>query len=214
MSIYKKLQEARIQLQSMDLKKSGLNKFAGYQYFELRDFLPAIQTIFYQCGICGVISFEEKIASLRLVDIDDNSEIIFTSPMGSAALKGVHEVQNIGAVETYQRRYLYVAAMEIVEHDALEATTGKSGSSIPESFKSSPTLGAMDDISVEEQAYMRELALDIIAMIADGKGEDAYKQVETEQLDDTQKTALWSLLDSKTRSAIKKAGQTMKVMHV
>jgi hypothetical protein len=44
--------------------------------------------------------------------------------MGSAALKGCHEVQNIGAVETYQRRYLWVTAMEIVEHDALDATTG------------------------------------------------------------------------------------------
>jgi len=47
--------------------------------------------------------------------------------MGSAALKGCHEVQNIGAVETYQRRYLWVAALEIVEHDALDKTTGKNG---------------------------------------------------------------------------------------
>jgi hypothetical protein len=33
-------------------------------------------------------------------------------------------VQNIGAVETYQRRYLYVTALSIVEHDALDAVTG------------------------------------------------------------------------------------------
>jgi hypothetical protein len=44
--------------------------------------------------------------------------------MGSAALKGCHEVQNIGAVETYQRRYLWVAALEIVEHDALDSSPG------------------------------------------------------------------------------------------
>jgi hypothetical protein len=44
--------------------------------------------------------------------------------MGSAALKGCHEVQNIGAVETYQRRYLWVTAMEIVEHDALDSSEG------------------------------------------------------------------------------------------
>ncbi len=35
----------------------------------------------------------------------------------------------MGAVETYQRRYLWVAALEIVEHDALDATTGKVGAS-------------------------------------------------------------------------------------
>jgi hypothetical protein len=45
--------------------------------------------------------------------------------MGSASLKGCHEVQNIGAVETYQRRYLYTTAMAIVESDALDATTAK-----------------------------------------------------------------------------------------
>jgi hypothetical protein len=44
--------------------------------------------------------------------------------MGSANLKGCHEVQNIVAVETYQRRYLYVTALAIVEHDALDAVTG------------------------------------------------------------------------------------------
>ena len=40
MSVYRKLQEARIELQSKPLKKSGKNKFAGFEYFELGDFLP------------------------------------------------------------------------------------------------------------------------------------------------------------------------------
>ena len=42
--------------------------------------------------------------------------------MSSAALKGCHEVQNLGAVQTYLRRYLWVTAMEIVEHDALDSS--------------------------------------------------------------------------------------------
>jgi hypothetical protein len=46
--------------------------------------------------------------------------------MGSANLKGCHEIQNIGACETYSTRYLWTAALCIVEHDALDATTGKS----------------------------------------------------------------------------------------
>jgi hypothetical protein len=44
--------------------------------------------------------------------------------MSSAELKGCHPVQNLGAVQTYLRRYLYTAAFELVEHDALDATTG------------------------------------------------------------------------------------------
>ena len=61
---------------------------------------------------------------MTVYDIEDGSSVVFTSPMGSAQLKGCHEVQNIGAVETYQRRYLYVSALAIVEHDALDAVTG------------------------------------------------------------------------------------------
>ena len=51
MSVYKKLSEARVMLQSMPLKKSGHNKFAGYNYFELGDFLPAVNTIFNKSSI-------------------------------------------------------------------------------------------------------------------------------------------------------------------
>jgi hypothetical protein len=125
MSVYQKLQEARVRLQSMELKKSGRNSFAGYDYFELSDFLLPTQYIFNELGLCGVVSFTQELATLKIVDVESGQSIEFTSPMGSANLKGCHEVQNIGAVETYQRRYLWVAAMEIVEHDALDATTTK-----------------------------------------------------------------------------------------
>lgn len=130
MKVYKKLQQARLKLQSAPLKKSGKNRFAGYEYFELADFLPTIQTIFQEVGLCGTVSFGTEIASLTIVDVDaaeaDNPKFIsFSSPMSTAELKGCHAIQNLGAVQTYLRRYLWVAAMEIVEHDALDAVTGK-----------------------------------------------------------------------------------------
>jgi hypothetical protein len=124
MKVYKKLVAVRSELQAMSLTKSGHNKFAGYKYFELGDFLPSIQMLFNKHGLCDVISFTEDLATMVVYDTDDGSSVTFTSPMGSAQLKGCHEVQNIGAVETYQRRYLYVTALAIVEHDALDATTG------------------------------------------------------------------------------------------
>ena len=125
MKVYKKLIDARNLLQTTELSKSGFNKFAGYKYFELGDFLPAVQAIFKDVGLVDVISFTAEIATMTIFDVEDGSSIVFTSPMGSAQLKGCHEVQNIGAVETYQRRYLYTTAMAIVESDALDATTAK-----------------------------------------------------------------------------------------
>jgi hypothetical protein len=126
MSVYGKLQKARIKLQGTKLSKSGKNKFAGYEYFELGDFLPAIQTICNDIGLCGVVSFTEHMAYLQINDTEDGTSIMFSSPMASAALKGCHDVQNLGAVQTYLRRYLWTNAFEIVEHDALDATMGAS----------------------------------------------------------------------------------------
>lgn len=127
MSIFKKLQQARVKLQNLPIKKSGNNKFAGYTYMELSDFLPAINTVFDEIGMCGIINFDPEMATLTIIDTDSpESRVVFTSPMSSAALKGCHEVQNLGAVQTYLRRYLYVMALEIVEHDALDSTTGDS----------------------------------------------------------------------------------------
>ena len=124
MSVYKKLQDARMKLQNTALKKSGHNKFAGYYYFELGDFLPSIQKICAEMGLCGVVSFNHDMAFLQILDVEDGTSIMFTSPMSSAALKGCHDVQNLGAVQTYLRRYLWVNAFEIVEHDALDSVMG------------------------------------------------------------------------------------------
>jgi len=156
MSVYKKLQEARVKLQGTNLSKSGYNKFAGYHYFELGDFLPVVQEIFKDAGLCGVVSFTTDVATLVITDIDDNTNITITSPMGSANLKGCHDVQNIGAVETYQRRYLWMAAMEIVEHDALDAA-GTEGDKTNQP-KQEPEKPWYNDFDTQKDLMIKQIA--------------------------------------------------------
>ena len=124
MSVFKKLSKARVMLQQVEMTKSGNNKFAGYKYFELADFMPHINRIFDELGLCGYVSFYKEEAILQIVDVDapETNSIVITSPMAEASLKGCHPVQNLGAAETYQRRYLWVTALEIVEHDALDSS--------------------------------------------------------------------------------------------
>ena len=125
MSVHQKLMQARIILQGKKLSKTGKNKFAGFSYFELSDFLPTVQEIFSSLQICGVVSYGAECATLTIFDCENPGDTIeISSPMSTASLKGVHEIQNLGAVQTYLRRYLWVIAMEIVEHDALDATIG------------------------------------------------------------------------------------------
>jgi len=158
MKIYAKLIKARNMLRKLELKKSGHNKFAGYQYFELGDFLPYVESIFEHVGLCDIISFTEEIATMTIYDVEDGSSVVFTSPMGSANLKGCHMVQNIGAVETYQRRYLYTVAMAIVEHDALDATTGGIAPEVKPEVKVVKPLG--NEFLEDEKNAMKENAED------------------------------------------------------
>ena len=201
MGVHKKLMEARILLQQAPLKKSGHNKFAGYSYFELGDFLPTINQIFYKVGLCGVVSFGKEVAQLCITDVEDNSVICITSPMAEANLKGCHPIQNLGAVETYTRRYLWVSAMEIVEHDALDSSAPLKEDKVI----ISPTQGAMDNIPQDEVQYLQELAMELIATCEQGDPKLAWERLEGENLDAEQKIALWTLLPSKVRAALKKA---------
>ena len=201
MGVHKKLMEARILLQQAPLKKSGHNKFAGYSYFELGDFLPTINQIFSKIGLCGVVSFDKELATLTITDTEDSTEIKLTSPMAEANLKGCHPIQNLGAVETYTRRYLWVSAMEIVEHDALDSSPPMKEDKVI----ISPTQGAQDNIPPEELQYLQEMAVDLIATCEQGDPKAAWDKLEGENLDAEQKIALWTLLPSKVRAALKKA---------
>lgn len=126
MSALRKLMAVRMALQAIQIKPTGRNTFAKYDYLQLDDFLPMAQKFCSEHGLCGVCSFTADTATLTITDLDnETSKVVLTSPMGSAELKGCHEVQNIGAVQTYQRRYLWVSALELVEHDALDSGPGK-----------------------------------------------------------------------------------------
>ena len=197
--VHKKLMQARMFLQQMSLKKSGHNKFAGYQYFELGDFLPQINEIFHGQGLCGVISYDTDYASLTITDVDDGTNIVITSPMVEANLKGAHAIQNLGAVETYQRRYLWMTAMEIVEHDALD-----SSAPIKEAVIITPAQGIRDELPIEILKYLDELAVELIAT-CEKDPKAAWVRLEQENLEADQKVALWGLMPSNVRSAIKKA---------
>jgi hypothetical protein len=197
--VHKKLMQARVELQAMPLKKSGHNKFAGYNYFELGDFLPQVNAIFYRLGLCSVVSFDAEYASLTITDVDDGTMIVITSPMVEANMKGASPIQSLGGCQTYQRRYLYLCATDLVEGDSFDAAAPIKEVII------TPTQGAMDNIPEDEQIYLKELAMDLIALCEKEEPKTAWVKLEAENLDDQQKIALWTLLPSKVRSALKKA---------
>jgi hypothetical protein len=161
MNIYEKINTARLKFQNLNIKMGGNNSFAKYSYFELADILPNMNSICAEVGLCNIISFTATDAIMTIVNTENPDEnLVITSPMSTADLKGCHEVQNLGAVQTYLRRYLYQTAYEIIESDALNKTHN------PDEVRTKKPEPKVDDAELRVRA--REL-LDKSSMPAETK---------------------------------------------
>lgn len=120
MTVYRKLQATRAELSKANLKKTGHNKFGGWHYYELGDFMPTVHKLFDAVGLCGVVTFGEM-AMLTIYDTEDGSSVQFFSPIVYAENSKGQAIQVLGSTHTYLRRYLWLLAMEITESDQIDS---------------------------------------------------------------------------------------------
>ena len=120
MTIFEKLNEARLRFQNAGIKKSGNNKY--FTYYELSDILPEINKLANELKFCCIVNFTSETATLDFVDLEGDGKITFTSPMAEVKLASGQPCQNLGASQTYLKRYLYQHCFEIVENDILDAS--------------------------------------------------------------------------------------------
>lgn len=132
LNVFQKLAQAREKFLAAPVKKSGINRFQEFDYFELEDIVPPATAIFNELGLILLVSFEDGSAVGRLVNTEDPDQvIIFKSPFVELATNegkapaGMNTVQALGGAETYQRRYLYMAVLDIVEADSFDAASGR-----------------------------------------------------------------------------------------
>ena len=122
LNLFMKIQTVKSRLLQANLKKSWENKHAWFKYYELWDFLPDIVELCKDNGLYTQVLFDNETATLLIIDCDDPTQIVqYTSPMRDVDLKWCQPIQALWAVETYQRRYLYLNAFDIVENDTLDA---------------------------------------------------------------------------------------------
>lgn len=120
-NIFQKLQAMRVELQKRGLTKSGYNDHKKYAYFELADFLPAINEIQEKHNTISIFGISKEEAKLEIINCDDmNQSIEFKMPIAELSIAGANSIQNIGGLTTYTRRYLYMIAFEIAENDEFD----------------------------------------------------------------------------------------------
>jgi len=121
-NIYEKMSAVKTKM--IGIKKSGANDYSKYKYFELGDILPVLTPALQEERLFMKTEFSatEQIAKLIVIDIDEpESQIDFETKFAECNLRGAHEIQNLGAAQTYTRRYLIITAFDIVEADVVDA---------------------------------------------------------------------------------------------
>ena len=129
-NIYQKMQAIKEELLEMNLKKSGLNKFANFSYYELSDFLPQIIKLCNKYNLFTQINFDKENGTLTIVNAENTDETIsYITPTEELELKGCNKIQALGGTQTYLRRYLYMNAFDITENDLFDNIAGKNTTS-------------------------------------------------------------------------------------
>lgn len=116
----------RVDLQNSKLKKSGKNKFAGFDYFELADFLPRLNELMLQEEINDRFYIKDDYATLELQKGEEKQEytmpfVMFEVPMNKGGIPSMQKIQYLGALNTYYKRYLYLNAFGITDGEIIDS---------------------------------------------------------------------------------------------
>lgn len=125
----------RVELQKSKIKKSGKNKFAGFDYYELADFLPKLNELMLKEDVNDIFTIKDNIAILTLIKGEEKQDyqipfVLFDTPMNFKKnektgeireVKSMQDIQYLGALNTYYKRYLYLNAFGITDGEVIDA---------------------------------------------------------------------------------------------
>lgn len=116
----------RVKLQEAKLKKSGKNKFAGFDYFELADFLPKLNELMLEEDVNDRFYIKDDYATLELIKGEDKQTytipfFVYPTPLNKNGVPSMQDIQYLGALNTYYKRYLYLNAFGITDGEIIDS---------------------------------------------------------------------------------------------
>lgn len=135
----------RVKLQNAKLKKSGKNKFAGFDYFELADFLPKLNELMLSEGLNDRFYIKDDLATLEIqkggeINTYTMPFVMFETPTNRREdkttgevyeVKTMQDIQYLGALNTYYKRYLYLNAFGITDGEIIDSMNNEEIKSEP-----------------------------------------------------------------------------------
>ena len=217
MSVYKCINAVQAALSQDGISKDRKNVQQGYSFRGIDDVYNALAPLLAKNGLCilprmisrvcqerqtqkgGTLFYVTVEAEFDFVCADDGSK--HTVKTFGEAMDSGDKTTNKAMSAAYKYAAFQAFAIPTEGDNDQDSTTHH----VAPKIVHSPTAGAMDSLPEDQRMYLQELALEAIAAVASGTPRVAYERIEADKLDGEQKTALWSILDSKTRAAIKTA---------
>lgn len=144
----------RVKLQNAKLKKSGKNKYAGFDYFELADFLPKLNELMLAEKVNDRFYINNDLATLELqkggeINTYTMPFVLFSTPLNKSGQPSMQDIQYLGALNTYYKRYLYLNAFGITDGEVIDSMDNSTLNANTTNYR---------DLLV---AYCKELGLDM-----------------------------------------------------
>lgn len=152
--------------------------------------------------------------TVETVFLHESGEQLSSGPLHVPASK--QDPQGYGSALTYARRYSLMAACGIAPEDD-DGNAASRKQQAPANLTQSGTVrhavrdGIGDDLPNDEKKYLHELADWSTKHVASGEAVKVAQHIAGEKLEAEQRVYLENLMDSKTRAAIKKAEQEVRL---
>ena len=200
---------AKAQGEVENASKSSNNPHFKSKYADLAEVLNTVRPVFAKndLSIMQSTAFNGSFVSVTTLVAHKSGGLIYST---ASCVPGKTDAQGIGSATTYLRRYSLAAMAGIAQEDDDGNAAAHNGKPSPIKPEGQPTSGAWEAVDSATQAGLLKLAASIAEFIETGDATGAWELIERQALNTDEKAALWTRLDSKTRTALKKAHEQRK----
>lgn len=180
--------------------KDSANPFFKSKYADLNAVMGVVKAAYakHGLGFVQVCHDAEHAAKVETLIVHSSGQQMACGSVSVPVSK--LDAQGYGSALTYARRYSLAAACGVGAEDD-DGNAAAKAKPVPISAK--PIAKAtFDDLPPEEQAFLRESAEAVITLLKEGSVVAAVEHLTALNLDPEEKTAIWSLFDSKQREAL------------
>ena len=221
MSVYKAINAVQLELSKEGISKDRKNTQQGYNFRGIDDVYNVLSPLLGKHGLCilpRVLSREvvervtQKGGVLFYVTVDVEFDFVCAEDGSKHTVRTAGEAMDSGDKATNKAMsaaYKYAAFQAFAiptegDNDA-DSSTHNVAPGVSATGKANPTDGAWEALDGEQQEFIQKVADYVIAEVGEGRTAGAALYLREQGLLAEELIALWTRMDSKVRTPLKKA---------